>query len=326
MDIRKILNENPFVLGPMAGFTDTTYRRICKSFNCSIVFSEMISAKGLYYDDNKTEKLLKIYEDEKPVALQIFGSDPEIMAWAANKLNDRENSYLDINMGCPVPKVVKNGDGSALMKTPELIREIVSKVVEASEKPVTVKIRSGWDEDSINAVEVAKIIEASGAVAITVHGRTRSQFYTGKADWDIIKKVKESVSIPVIGSGDIFTAQDAVAMIEHTKCDGVMIARGAQGNPWLFREAYEYYKTGKMIEKPTIDEIVEVIIKQFEGLIIEKGEYVAVREMRKHIVMYLKGIYKSAEIKRKVNELTDMESIVNVLNEYRNIVKDRPEI
>ncbi len=321
MSIREALRENPFVLGPMAGFTDMTFRRLCKQNDCSIVFSEMVSAKGLYYNDKKTEELLKIHEDEKPVGLQIFGSDPEIMAWAADKLNDRENEYLDINMGCPVPKVVKNGDGSALMKKPELVKEIVTSVVKASKKPVTVKIRAGWDAQSKNAVEIAKIIEASGAVAVTVHGRTREQFYEGKADWNSIKEVKDNVSIPVIGSGDVMSAQDGIAMMEQTGCDGVMIARGARGNPWIFRELFHYYKTGEMLERPNIDEIIDMILLHLEMIVKEKGEYIAVREMRKHIGMYIKGVYKNSETKCKVNEQTEAQDVVRVLNEYREIVK-----
>lgn len=237
MQIGNIKLENPFILAPMAGITNAPFRVLCKREGASLVFSEMISAKGLYYNDNATESLLQIYDEEKPVAFQIFGAEPEFMGFAAHKLDDRANAIIDINMGCPVPKVVKTGGGSALLKNPDLIGKIVEAVVNASSKPVTVKIRIGWDEGSINLIEVAQIIESAGAAAITVHARTRDQFYSGKADWEYIRKVKESVNIPIIGNGDIFNGDDAVRMLNETGCDFVMIGRGAYGNPWIFADA-----------------------------------------------------------------------------------------
>ena len=315
MKIGNILINNPVALGPMAGVTDLAFRLICKEYNCGIVFTEMVSAKGIYYNDKKTELLMKIEDREKPVALQIFGSDPEIMGIAANKINDREHDILDINMGCPTPKIVKNGDGSALMKNPKLAGAIVNSCVKSTDKPVTVKIRTGWDSEHVNAVEVAKIAEANGASAISVHGRTREQFYTGKADWDVIKDVKNAVSIPVFGNGDIFSIEDAVRMKEHTDCDGIMISRGAQGNPWIFRRVSHYLKTGNILHNPSIYERIDVIKKHLAMLISIKGEHVAIREMRKHCGWYLKGLNNAARIRHKINQTTNIEEIIQLLNE-----------
>jgi tRNA-dihydrouridine synthase B len=315
-DILKIGNiniENPVALGPMAG--DLTFRLICKEFGCGIVFTEMISAKGIYYNDPKTKRLMKIEERERPVGLQIFGSDPEIMAEVTKKINHHNHDILDINMGCPTPKIVKNGDGSALLKNPKLIGKIVSGIVKASDKPVTVKIRTGWDSDSINAVEVAKVIEESGANAISVHGRTREQFYTGKANWEIIKGVKEAVNIPVFGNGDIFSVEDAKEMKKITNCDGIMIARGAQGNPWIFKRVTHYLKTGEVLPSPTVEEKVEVCRRHLYMLIENKSEYVAIREMRKHCAWYLKGIRNAAKVRNKINTANSVKMIENHLNE-----------
>lgn len=313
MKIGNIHIENNVALGPMAGVTDLTFRLICKEMGCGIVFTEMVSAKGIYYKDKKTEELLKIQEKERPVALQIFGSDPKIMAIVTERLNGHNHDILDINMGCPTPKIVKNGDGSALLKNPKLIGEIVKSVVKASEKPVTVKIRKGWDDESINAVEVAKIIEENGAKAISIHGRTREQFYTGRADWEIIKKVKDAVDIPIFGNGDVFTVEDAKEMKKITNCDGIMIARGAQGNPWIFKRVNHYLKTGEILPPPSVEEKVNMCFKHLYMLIENKGEYIAIREIRKHAAWYLKGIRNSARIRNEVNRSTSVEEIENCL-------------
>ena len=303
MRIGSITLENPFFLAPLAGITDAPFRRICKAQGAGLVYTEMVSGKGLYYNDKATERLLRIYEDEKPAAIQIFGSEPDIIGFAARKLEDRENCILDINMGCPVPKVVRNGEGSALLKEPKLVSEIVKAAVENTGKPVTAKIRIGWDAESINAVEIAKAIEAAGACAIGVHGRTREQYYSGKADWDVIRQVKKAVSIPVIGNGDVFSGGDALRLMEETGCDFVMIARGALGNPWIFREALALWQGKAGPRPPDLSEKVELILKHFDLLLEEKGEYAAVREMRKHAGWYLKGIPGSAGLRRQLNSI-----------------------
>lgn len=305
--------ESPFLLAPLAGITDAPFRRICKEQGAALVYSEMVSGKGLYYNDKKTEKLLQIYDDEKPVAYQIFGSEPEIMAYTAKTLSVRENCLLDINMGCPVPKVVKNGEGSALLKTPDLVYDIVKAAVAVAGKPVTAKIRIGWDEKSINAVEIAKAIESAGAAAVGVHGRTREQFYTGKADWSVISQVKNAINIPVIGNGDVFCGQNAMDMMNETGCDFVMIARGAMGNPWIFKEALALWKGEESPNPPNLQDKVALIKKHFRLLVLEKGDYAAVREMRKHLGWYLKGVPGSAEIRRKVNTINDAEILVKTI-------------
>ncbi|WP_129595730.1 tRNA dihydrouridine synthase DusB [Anaerophilus nitritogenes] len=313
MKIGDVVLKNNLSLGPMAGVTDLSFRLLCKEQEVGLVYTEMISAKGLVYNDQNTKKLIEIHDKEKPVALQIFGSDPEFMARAAEKLNDHDHAMLDINMGCPTPKIVRNGDGSALMKNPKLAGEVVRAVVNHTDKPVTVKIRKGWDDDHINAVEMAKRIEENGAKAIAVHGRTREQFYTGKADWNIIKEVKNSVSIPVIGNGDVLSIEDALKMKKMTNCDGIMIARGAQGNPWIFRRISHYMKTGEILAEPTIEEKINMMMKHLYLFIEYKGEYVAVREMRKHIGWYLKGVRNSSIIRGKLNTLQTKEDIKEML-------------
>lgn len=309
--------ESPFLLAPLAGITDAPMRRICKNQGAALVYSEMISAKGLWYKDRNTERLLYMYEDEGPVALQLFGSEPEIMSVAAAKLEERRNVILDVNMGCPVPKVVKNGEGSALLKNPELAGRIIEAMVRETGKPVTAKIRMGWDDNSVNAVEVAKILEQAGASAVAVHGRTREQYYTGKADWDIIREVKQAVNIPVIGNGDIFSGQDAFDMMEQTGCDFVMIARGALGNPWIFAEAKALWEGRKLPKEPDANEKREMLEKHFCDLLELKGEYAAVREMRKHTGWYLKGMPGAAAMRRKINQITDAQELRDKLRRIR---------
>lgn len=307
------ITDNPFFLAPLAGVTDAVMRGICSSMGASLTYTEMVSAKGIYYQDKKTERLLYIPKGAKKTAIQIFGSDPVIMGKAAYKLNGRENFSLDINMGCPAPKIVKNGDGSALMRDPDLIYKIVSEVVKNTDKPVTVKIRKGWDEKSVNALDASKAAEDAGAKAIAVHGRTREQFYSGKADWDIIKKVKKSCSVPIIGNGDICSPEDARMMMEKTGCDYVMIGRAALGNPWIFRELNASY-LGLEQPKPSEEEKFKMMDKHLLGLIDLKGEYVAVREMRKHITWYVKGMKNAAKIRNLVNGIEDAKEMRKLIN------------
>lgn len=316
MKIGNVTLDNKVFLSPMAGVTDLPFRLICKEQECGMLYTEMINAKALCYDDQNTKKMLKIEEEEHPVAVQIFGSDPAFMGGAAEILNEYPNEILDINMGCPAPKVIKNGDGSALMKNLKLAEEVLKSVVKNSKKPVTLKIRKGWDDNNINAVEIAKIAEASGISALAIHGRTREQYYSGKADWDIIAKIKESINIPVIGNGDVFEVEDAINMINKTNCDAIMIGRGAQGNPWIFKRINYYMKTGEILPEPTGEEKINTALKHLKLAIDEHGEYVAVREMRKHIAWYLKGLRGSARLRDEINKIESYEEVVNKLRDY----------
>ena len=305
--------ENRYILGPMAGVTDLPFRLLCREQGAGLLCMEMISAKAIYYNNRNTESLLEIHPDEQPVSLQLFGSDPEIMSEMAKRIEERPFAILDVNMGCPVPKVVKNGEGSALMREPKLVCEIVSALVKAIEKPVTVKIRKGFDDDHVNAVEIAKIIEEAGASAVAVHGRTREQYYSGKADWDIIRQVKEAVSIPVIGNGDVTSPQKAEELVRQTGCDGIMIARGAEGNPWIFSEMISYEETGVVPPRPDKDAVREMMLRHARLQLQYKGEYCGIREMRKHVAWYTKGLKGAARLREKVNEVESLEELENLL-------------
>ena len=316
MKIGNVQLDNEVFLSPMAGVTDLPFRTICKEKGCGMLYTEMINAKALCYDDENTKKMLRMDKDEHPVAVQIFGSDPEFMGKAAIIMNQYPNEILDINLGCPAPKVIKNGDGSALMRNPKLAAEVLTAVVKNSEKPVTLKIRKGWDDDSVNAVEIAKIAEECGISALAIHGRTREQFYSGKADWDIIAEIKQAINIPVIGNGDVFEVEDAVNMLEKTKCDAIMIGRGAQGNPWIFNRINHYMKTGEILPEPTLEEKITTAIRHMNLAVAEHGDYVAVREMRKHIGWYLKGLKNSAKYRDQINKITDYKEVIAMLEEY----------
>ena len=316
MKIGNVQLDNEVFLSPMAGVTDLPFRTICKEKGCGMLYTEMINAKALCYDDENTKKMLRMDKDEHPVAVQIFGSDPEFMGKAAIIMNQYPNEILDINMGCPAPKVIKNGDRSALMRNPKLAAEVLTAVVKNSEKPVTLKIRKGWDDDSVNAVEIAKIAEECGISALAIHGRTREQFYSGKADWDIIAEIKQAINIPVIGNGDVFEVEDAVNMLEKTKCDAIMIGRGAQGNPWIFNRINHYMKTGEILPEPTLEEKITTAIRHMNLAVAEHGDYVAVREMRKHIGWYLKGLKNSAKYRDQINKITDYKEVIAMLEEY----------
>ncbi len=313
MKIGNVILDNNIILAPMAGVTDLPFRLLCKEQGAGLLCMEMVSAKAIYYNNKNTEALMEIDERELPVSLQLFGSDADIMSEMAKRIEEKPFAILDINMGCPVPKVAGNGEGSALMKNPALVREIVSKVVKAIEKPVTVKIRKGFDEAHVNAVEIAKIIEDCGAAAVAVHGRTREQYYSGKADWEIIRRVKEAVSIPVIGNGDVTGPESAKKMIEETGVDGIMIGRAARGNPWIFGQIRTYLETGVMSEKPSLEEVREMMLRH-AGMQIEcKGEYIGIREMRKHVAWYTAGYPNSARLRAKINEVETYKELEELL-------------
>ena len=305
--------ENRYILGPMAGVTDLPFRLLCREQGAGLLCMEMVSAKAIYYNNRNTESLLEIHPNEKPVSLQLFGSDPKIMSEMAKRIEERPFAILDVNMGCTVPKVVKNGEGSALMKDPKLVYEIVSALVKAIEKPVTVKIRKGFDDDHVNAVEIARIAEEAGAAAVAVHGRTREQYYSGKADWDIIRQVKEAVSVPVIGNGDVTSPQKAAELVRLTGCDGIMIARGAQGNPWIFSEMIHWEETGELPSRPDKDEVREMMLRHARLQLEYKGEFSGIREMRKHVAWYTKGLKGVARLREKVNDVESLEELENLL-------------
>ena len=314
MKIGNIEIENCLALGPMAGVTDLPFRLLCKEMGCNMLYTEMVSAKAILYKNKNTKELLNIDKNEHPVGVQLFGSDPDIMAQIAAQVEEGECDFIDINMGCPVPKIVNNHEGSYLLTQPKLVEEILTKMVKESIKPITIKIRKGFKDGELQATEIAKIAESCGVSAIAVHGRTREQYYSGKADWDVIKDVKKAVKIPVIGNGDIFSAEDAKAMKEYTGCDGLMVARGARGNPWIFREIKEYLENGNVIDKPTINDIREMIIRHAKMLVNYKGEYTGIREMRKHIAWYTAGLPHSAELRRMCNQIETMENLVETVN------------
>lgn len=305
--------KNNLILAPMAGVTDLPFRLLCKEQGAGLLCMEMISAKAIYFNNKNTEELLTIDEREPPVSLQLFGSDPDIISEMAKKIENRPFSILDINMGCPVPKVAGNGEGSALMKNPKLVEEIVSKTAKAIKKPVTVKIRKGFDDEHINAVEIARIAEAAGAAAVAVHGRTREQYYSGKADWDIIRQVKEAVKIPVIGNGDVTSPEAARQLMETTGCDGIMIGRGAQGNPWIFRQILHWMETGEEEPKPDLEEVKAMILRHARMLVEYKGAYTGIREMRKHVAWYTAGYPNSAKLRARVNEIESLEALEHLI-------------
>lgn len=301
---------NNIILAPMAGVSDLPFRLLCHEQGAGLVCMEMVSAKAIYYNNKNTDQLMEIHPDEGLASLQLFGSDPVIISEMAKRIEDRPHAFIDINMGCPVPKVVNNGEGSALMKNPKLVEEILTALVKASTKPVTVKIRKGFDEEHVNAVEIAKIAESCGVAAVAVHGRTREQYYSGHADWEIIAKVKDAVSIPVLGNGDVDSALKAEAMFKETGCDGILIGRAAQGNPWIFREVTEYLKTGVIVAPPTNEEKKQTILRHAALQLEYKGEYTGVREMRKHLSWYTVGMPNSAKFRQTINAMETMEQLV----------------
>lgn len=322
MKIGNVEIKNKAFLAPMAGTTDLPYRLICKQYGAAMLYSEMVSAKGLYYKDKKTADLMVTTDTERPFAIQLFGSEPEIMASVIDKVMEISNpDIIDINMGCPTPKIVNNGDGSAILKNPNLAGNIINALVKVSPVPVTAKIRKGWDDNLINAVEVAKILEANGAAAVAIHGRTRMDFYSGTADWDIIKDIKSAVKIPVIGNGDIKTAYDAKKMLDYTGCDAVMIGRAAQGNPFIFRQINELLETGSLSYMPSDEERLLTAISHVRDLVNAHGEHRGVCEARKHIAWYIKGMKNASQLKSKVFTISDFDTLNITLTDYLSEIK-----
>lgn len=317
--IGNVTIDSPVILAPMAGVTDLPFRLLCKRKGVGLICMEMVSAKAIHYKNKNTEELLRIHPEEVPVSLQLFGSEPELMGEIAGQIEERPFSILDINMGCPVPKIVNNGEGSALMRDVKKAEAIMKAVVKGTKKPVTVKIRKGFNEDCVNAVEMAKIAEASGVAAIAVHGRTREQYYSGKADWEIIRDVKRAVSIPVIGNGDVVDGKSAKRMLDETGCDGIMVGRAAQGNPWIFHQIEQYLETGKEQEPITAKERYDTILEHARLMVEYKGEYLAVREMRKHIAWYTTGLHGSSKFRNAINSMESMDELICAIDELLRI-------
>lgn len=306
--------RNKIILAPMAGICDLPFRLLCKEQGCDILYTEMISAKGMYYNNKNTEPLLMTDTREAPIGVQLFGSEPALMAEQAKRIEDRGFSFIDINMGCPVPKIVNNGEGSALMKNPKLVSDIVDAVARACVLPVTVKIRAGFTRDKINAPEIARAAEEAGAAAVAVHGRTREEYYQGHADWEVIRRVKESVNIPVIGNGDVSCGEDVIKMREQTGCDSVMIGRAAKGNPWIFREIKHYLETGDILPRPNVDTVYKMILRHAALMLEYKGEFTGIHEMRKHVAWYTQGMPDSAKLRASINQVETYAELKELLD------------